>query len=66
MGSWLSFKDSQSEKLDLRRGFPEGLAMFDTIEDPRRSNATLHPFGSIIVIARSTIIYGMDLIFVIP
>ncbi len=42
----MSSINSQNDKLDLRRGFPEGLEMFDILEDPRSSNATLHPFGS--------------------
>jgi len=56
----MSSKHSQNDKLDLRRGFPEGLEMFDILEDPRKGNATLHPFGSIIFIALSAIICGMD------
>ncbi len=56
----MSSKNSQNDKLDLRRGFPEGLEMFDILEDPRSSNATLHPFGSLIFIALSAIICGMD------
>lgn len=49
-----------TKKIDLRRGFPEGLEMFDLLEDPRTSNATRHPFGSLIFIALSSIICGMD------
>lgn len=56
----MSSKNSQNDKLDLRRGFPEGLEMFDILEDPRKGNATLHPFGSLIFIALSAIICGMD------
>ena len=56
----MSSKHPQNDKLDLRRGFPEGLEMFDILEDPRRGNATLHPFGSLIFIALSAIICGMD------
>lgn len=56
----MSPKHSQNDKLDLRRGFPEGLEMFDILEDPRKGNATLHPFGSLVFIALSAIICGMD------
>jgi len=56
----MSSKHSQNDKLDLKRGFPEGLEMFDVLEDPRKSNATLHPFGSIIFISLSAILCGMD------
>lgn len=59
-GNWMSFSKCQNDKLDLRRGFPEGLDMFDFLEDPRQSKATLHPFGSIIFISLSAIICGMD------
>ena len=48
------------DKLDFRRGFPEGLEMFDLLEDPRTGNATRHPFGSLIFISLSAIICGMD------
>lgn len=37
--------------IDCRRGLPEGLEMFDAIEDPRSGNATRHPFGPILFIA---------------
>jgi len=56
----MSSKNSQNDKLDLRRGVPEGLEMFDILEDPRKGNATLHPFGSLIFIALSAIICGLD------
>ena len=56
----MSSKNSQNDKLDLRRGSPEGLEMFDILEDPRKGNATLHPFGSLIFIALSAMICGMD------
>ncbi len=49
-----------TKKIDLRRGFPEGLEMFDLLEDPRSSNATRHPFGGLTFIALSSIICGMD------
>ena len=37
--------------IDLRRGLPEDIGMFDVIEDPRSGNATSHPFDSILFIA---------------
>jgi predicted transposase YbfD/YdcC len=46
--------------IDLRRGLPEGLEMFDVIEDPRSGNATRHPFGSILFIALCAMLCGMD------
>lgn len=46
--------------VDFRRGLPEGLEMFDVIEDPRSGNATRHPFGSILFIALCAILCGMD------
>ena len=56
----MSSKNSQTDKLDLRRGSPEGFDMFDILGDPRKGNATLHPFGSLIFIALSAIICGID------
>jgi hypothetical protein len=46
--------------IDFCRGLPEGLEMFDVIEDPRSGNATRHPFGSILFIALCAILCGMD------
>lgn len=46
--------------IDFRRGLPEGLEMFEVIEDPRSGNATRHPFGSILFIALCAILCGMD------
>jgi len=56
----MSSEDSQNGKLDVRQGFAEGLEMFEILEDPRKGNATLHPFGSLIFISLSAIICGMD------
>gem|GEM_PF-6322422 len=39
--------------VDFLRRIPPGLEMFDVIEDPHYSNATRHPFGSILFIALS-------------
>lgn len=46
--------------IGFRRGLPEGLEMFDVIEDPRSGNATRHPFGSILFIALCAMLCGMD------
>lgn len=46
--------------IDFRRGLPEGLEMFDVIEDPRSGNATRHPFGSILFIALCALLCGMN------
>ncbi|NJM36667.1 MAG: ISAs1 family transposase [Akkermansiaceae bacterium] len=46
--------------IDLHRGLPEGLEMFDVIEDPRTGNATRHPFGSILFIALCALLCGMN------
>ena len=46
--------------VDFRRGLPEGLEMFDVIEDPRSGNATRHPFGSILFIALCALLCGMN------
>lgn len=46
--------------VDLHRGLPEGLEMFDVISDPRTGNATRHPFGSILFIALCATLCGMD------
>ncbi len=46
--------------IDLRGGLPEGLEMFDVIEDPRSGYATRHPFGSILFIALCAMLCGMD------
>lgn len=46
--------------IDFRRGLPEGLEMFDVIENPRSGNATRHPFGSILFIALCALLCGMN------
>ncbi len=48
--------DLTQSTIDFRRGIPEGLEMFDAIEDPRSGNATRHPLASILSIA----LCGMD------
>ena len=50
-------KNFQNDKLDLKKSFPEGLVI---LEDPRKGNATFHPFSSLIFIALSAIICGID------
>ena len=47
-------------EIDLRGGLPEGLEMFEVIEDPRSGNATRHPFGSILFISLCAVLCGMD------
>lgn len=56
----MSTLNSTQSTIDLRRGLPEGLEMFDVIEDPRSGNATRHPFGSILFIALCALLCGMD------
>lgn len=50
----------EKPEIDLRGGLPEGLEMFEIIEDPRGGNATRHPFGSILFIALCAVLCGMD------
>ena len=50
----------EKPEIDLRGGLPEGLEMFEVIEDPRCGNATRHLFGSILFIALCAVLCGMD------
>jgi hypothetical protein len=56
----MATKNHSKSAIDFRRGLPEGLEMFDVIEDPRTGNATRHPFGSILFISLCALLCGMN------
>lgn len=56
----MATKNHSKSAIDFRHGLPEGLEMFDLIEDPRIGNATRHPFGSILFISLCALLCGMN------
>lgn len=60
MADTLPESHDKNPDIDLRGGLPEGLEMFEVIEDPRSGNATRHPFGSILFISLCAVLCGMD------